>query len=164
MRILDEQGQEITLEEVDFNLGWLKNEEIVQNIPELTHYMVGRFYFEDGTSYTPIGEDDPHIEIINAEKGNFKYVPQNEEEPKQVRGMDIKLIVDQKARTITEDIQRYILYTKEELIQRELPQRVSAAEKAIEETDITIEDLILLMAEVLGGEEELPEEEEEPLE
>lgn len=164
MRILDEQGQEITLEEVNFDLGWLKNEKIVQNIPELTHYTVGHFYFEDGTSYTPKGNDDPHVKVINAQKGQFVYVPQEDEESKRVRGMDIKLIVDQKARTITEDIQRYILYTKEELIQRELPQRMSAAEEAIEETDVTIEDLILLMAEVLGGEEELPEEEEELLE
>ena len=160
MRILDEQGREIALEEVDFNLGYLKDEIIIsQIIPEQKHYKVGHFYFDDGTFYTPVTEDDPHINIIDAKTGRFTYVAQEGEEEKKVRGIDIRLVIDQEYQEFKEEIQRYILYTEYEKIQRAIPQRVEVIEENLQEADTTLEDLVLLLAEVLGGEE--PEEEPE---
>lgn len=191
MRILNEEGVEINPEDVDLSLGYLKEEEIVvDSHEEQHHYSVGNFYFKDNTSYHVESENDPHLEVIDAETGIFKYVPQEGEEEKEIRGMDIILIIDQEAGVDTEIIQRYILYTEEELIQRslpermdnaeetlqetseevenlvqnELPTRMEEAENAIQETGMNVEDLILLFAEVLGGEEIPEEEEEEPIE
>lgn len=158
MRILDEQGQEITLEDVDLSLGYLKEEELfVESRPEIKHYKALRFNFNDNSSYTPTSENDPHVQIIDAATGKFSYLPE-EGETRSVKGMSIGLVIDQEAQNIYETIQRYILYTEEELIQRSLPERMTSAEETLEETGLTVEDLILLMAEVLGG-EEIPEEE-----
>lgn len=164
MRILDEYGQEISIEDVDLDKGYLKEEEIfIETRPELKHYRVLRFNFSDGTFYIPTNEKDSHIKIIDATTGKFEYIP-DEGDTRKVKGMSIGLIIDQEAEEIYETIQRYILYTEEELVQRTLPERMASAEETIEETGLTIEDLILLMAEVLGGaeEEEIPEEEPEP--
>lgn len=161
MRILDEQGQEIALEDVDLSLGYLKEEELfIESRPEIKHYRVLRFNFNDNSSYTPTSENDPHIQVIDAAAGKFSYLPE-EGETRSVKGMSIGLVIDQEAQDIYETIQRYILYTEEELVQRTLPERMTSAEETIEETGLTIEDLILLMAEVLGG-EDIPEEEPVP--
>ena len=153
MRILDEQSNEIALEDVDFTLGYLKDEELVTHYSEQTHYEPGCFYFEDKSSYSPTGLDDPRIEVVVPGR-QYRYIPQEGEEEKEIRGIDIKLVIDQTAHDEIEQIQRYILYTKEELVQRALPDRVTNIEATLEEDDTTIEDLILLLAEVLGGEEE----------
>ena len=164
MRILDEQDREITLEDVDLTLGYLREETIViANHPKITHYEIGCFYFDDGSKYAPYGEDDPHVEVVDRGRNIYRYIPQEGEESHEVKGMDIKLVVDQEAYTERETIQRYLLYTEDEVVQHTLPKRVSDVEEALEENNLTIEDLILLMAEVLGGdEEEIPEEEETP--
>lgn len=160
MRILDEQDNEITLEDVDLTLGYLREETIIiANHPKITHYEIGCFYFDDDSKYIPYGEDDPHVEVVDRSRNVYRYIPQEGEESHEVKGMDIKLVVDQEAYTERETIQRYLLYTEDEIVQHTLPKRVSEIEQTLEENNLTIEDLILLMAEVLGGaEEEIPEE------
>lgn len=164
MRILDEQNQELSQEDVDLSLGYLKDEKLfIEHRPMETHYKVTCFVFTDGTSYRPVSEDDPHIRVVDAEKGQFEYVP-DEGDERTVKGAAIGVVVDKEAEDIYEDIKRYIRYREDELELRELPSRMEGAEESIvetqeglEEANINIEDLILLMAEILGGEE--PEEE-----
>ena len=168
MKILDENNQELNPEDVDLSLGYLKNEKVfVQHIPAQTHYKVNCFVFEDGSTYRPITENDSHIKIINAQKGQFDYI-HDEGETRTLKGAAIGLVVDKEAEDIYEDIKRYILFREDELELRELPSRMDTAEDSItetqeelEEANLNIEDLILLMAEILGGEEESEEEEEE---
>lgn len=168
MRILDEQNQELDPEEVDLSLGYLKDEKLfIERRPMETHYKVTCFVFTDGTSYRPVSEDDPHIRVVNAEKGQFEYIP-DEGDERTVKGAAIGVVVDKEAEDIYEDIKRYIRYREDELELRELPSRMEGAEESIvetqeglEEANINIEDLILLMAEILGGDEEEPEEESE---
>ncbi len=168
MRIFDEQGQELDLENIDLSLGYLKNEKLfLQHSPRITHYKVNCFIFDDNSHYYPVDENDSHIKVINAEKGQFDYIP-DKDETRVLKGAAIGLVVDKEAEDIYEDIQRYILYREDELELRELPSRMNNAEDSIvetqenlEEANLNIEDLILLMAEILGGEEEIPEEEQE---
>lgn len=171
MRILDEQNQELNQEDIDLSLGYLKDEKLfIERRPTETHYKVTCFVFTDGTSYRPISEDDPHIRVIDAEKGQFEYIP-DEGEEKTVKGAAIGMVIDKEAEDIYEDIKRYIRYREDELELHKLPSRIEGAEESIietqeglEEANINIEDLILLMAEILGGEEEPEEEpEDEPI-
>ena len=168
MRILDEQNQELSQKDIDLSLGYLKNEKLfIEHRPMETHYKVTCFVFTDGTSYRPISEDDPHIRVVDAEKGQFEYIS-DEGDEKTVKGAAIGVVVDKEAEDIYEDIKRYIRYREDELELRELPSRMEGAEESIvetqeglEEANINIEDLILLMAEILGGDEEEPDEESE---
>lgn len=168
MRILDEQNQELDPEEVDLSLGYLKDEKLfIEHRPMKTHYKVTCFVFTDGTSYRPVSEDDPHVRIVDAEKGQFEYIP-DEGDERTVKGAAIGVVVDKEAEDIYEDIKRYIHYREDELELHELPSRMEGAEESIvetqeglEEANINIEDLILLMAEILGGDEEESEDEPE---
>lgn len=165
MKILDENNQELNSEDIDLSLGYLKNEKVfVRHIPAQTHYKVNCFVFEDGSIYRPITENDSHIKIIDAQKGQFDYIP-DEGEIKTLKGAAIGLVVDKEAEDIYEDIQRYIVFRENELELRDLPSRMNNAENSIietqenlEEANLNIEDLILLMAEILGREEESEEE------
>lgn len=146
------------------------------------HYTVKAFYFDDGSSVEIESEDDPRIGIDDAEKGLFHYEPLAGENARKLRGIDLKEIEDvpavagQAAWDEYEDIQRYIEYTEEELeakaaqeaaaaeaaeraAARETfletaPERLNDAEDNIEEANGTIEDLILIMADLVGTEEE----------
>ena len=141
MRILDKQGQEISLEDVDFSLGYLKQEELfIESLPEIKHYRVLRFNFDDNSSYIPTSENDPHIQIIDAVAGKFSYLP-DEGETRSVKGMSIGLVIDQEAHDVYETIQRYILYTEEELVQRELPNRVLNLEDSTKNLDQNIKEV-----------------------
>lgn len=168
MRILDEQNQELSQEDVDLSLGYLKDEKLfIKKESMKAHYKVNCFVFTDGTSYTPESEDDPHIRVVDANKGQFEYIP-DEGDERTVKGAAIGLVVDKGPEDIYEDIKRYIRYRTDELELHKLPSRMEGAEESIvetqeglEEANINIEDLILLMAEILGGNEEEPEEEPE---
>lgn len=171
MRILDEQNQELSQEDVDLSLGYLKDEKLfIKKESMKAHYKVNCFVFTDGTSYTPESEDDPHIKVVDANKGQFEYIP-DEGDERTVKGAAIGLVVDKEPEDIYEDIKRYIRYRTDELELHKLPSRMEGAEESIvetqeglEEANINIEDLILLMAEILGGEEEPEEEpEDEPI-
>lgn len=162
MRILDENDQELTQEEIDFELGFLKEEKIlIKVLPLIQHYVVLRITFDDKTTYIPVSENDPHIEIIDAEQGSFSYIP-DEGDTRKIEGMSIGLVVDQEYSEEYEDILRYILYTEEELVQRGLPERMTVVEEEAEEIGLSVEDLILLLAEVLGGGDIPEDEDEEP--
>ena len=213
MRILDEQNQELSQEDVDLSLGYLKDEKLfIKKEPMKAHYKVNCFVFTDGTSYTPESENDPHIRVVDADEGRFEYIP-DEGDKRTVRGAAIGLVVDKEPEDIYEDIKRYIRYRTDELELHELPSRIISIESSVtktqqditktqqditktqqditetrenlvetqgtlsetqtglnetqeglietqeglEEANLNIEDLILLMAEILGGEE--PEEE-----
>lgn len=168
MRIFNEQDQELNREDIDLSLGYLKNEKLfLQHSPRITHYKVNCFIFDDNSHYYPTDENDSHIKVIDAKKGQFDYIP-DEGETRILKGAAIGLVVDKEAEDIYEDIQRYILYREDELELRELPSRMNNAEDSIvetqenlEEANLNIEDLILLMAEILGGEEEEISEEEQ---
>lgn len=216
MRILDEQNQELSQEDVDLSLGYLKDEKLfIKKEPMKAHYKVNCFVFTNGSSYTPESEDDPHIRVVDADEGRFEYIP-DEGDERTVRGAAIGLVVDKEPEDIYEDIKRYIHYRTDELELHGLPSRIISIESSVtktqqdvtqtqqditetreslvetqgtlsetqesltetqtglnetqeglvetqeglEEANLNIEDLILLMAEILGGEEE-PEEEPE---
>ena len=189
MRILDENDNEIQEEDVDLEEGYLTPDQIFKEhhdaVPaqaRVYHYEVTAVYFEDGTNYKPVGPNDPHITTEDPTSGHFYYVPQQGEELKQVRGMDLREVEDQAAVEAKEawdeyeDIQRYKLYTEEE---KEAKRQEKEAEEkkeellstgldrieGLESTDEThteeinaanesIDDLILLMADIVGSEEE----------
>lgn len=132
MRILDENDNEIQESDVDRNLGYLVYEQLfvkhhdeVEAKAEEGHYYPTCVYFENSTKYVvdTENEDDAHISP-NEDGKSFTYVPGEEEEPRDVRGMDVRWIVDspqvdaKEAYDEYEDIQRYKLYTEEELQER----------------------------------------------
>lgn len=162
MRIIDIDGNELSPEDVDLSIGYLREEELlIADIQEQSHKFVSEFYFDDHTRYTVTSEDDPHVKIISTSLGYFDYIP-DEGETRVLRGANIIKVVDVPASKQYETILRYLLYTEEELIQHQLPDRMNTAEEAIQETDTNVEDLILLLAEVLGGDDEEIEPEPEP--
>lgn len=142
MRILNEQNEEIQESEVNTKLGYLypdqilkEHHEAIEEVKEQGHYYPQTFYFEDGTRYDiPKGEDGKVIEddvhvSPNKDGVSFTYVPQEGEEDKEVHGTDVAYVIDvehQDAKDAwdeMEDIQRYRLYTEDELRQ----QAISAA-------------------------------------
>ena len=186
-RIFDIDDNEIQEEDVDLELGYLtpdrkfkEHHDAIEGQDRQFHYTVKAFYFDDGTSYKPTSESDPRIIIDDAQKGLFRYNPAKGE-VKKLRGIDLDEIEDapaiaaQEAWDEYEDIQRYTLYTEEEIAEREAqkqreaeeaekeaarqqfldegPARLESAETSIEETNVTVEDLILTMADLIGGEE-----------
>lgn len=147
MRILDENNEEIQPEDVDYNLGHLeydqlfvKHHDAVEASPEEGHYYPLKVYFEDGTKYEVDGEDENDSHIVPNEDGKtFEYVPEKREGPRDVRGMDVRWIVDKEqvdakeAYDEYEDIQRYKLYTEEELRERAERENI-AREKQLQQT------------------------------
>lgn len=172
IRILNEDDEEITMDEVDLELGYLRpgqllkeHHEAIELQEEQWHYAVTCFYFEDGSELKVESEDDPHIEKIDADNGVFGFIPQNEEEEQlAVKGIDLKQAVDQEqidakeAWDEYEQIQRYILYTPEELEEKKKreeeqakretfissgPERLDSAEVTIEDLTVTVSDLFI---------------------
>ena len=171
MRILDVDGNELKKEDLNYEKGYLISDKLFiahhDEIPEASeefHYEVGVFFFEDGTTLdvSEAGNADPHVKIIDQDKGVFDYIDMGE--GKTLRGIDVRYIVDKEqvehkdAYDEYEDIQRYILYTEAELAEQEKrkaeqkkqsaflstgPDRLSTAEGSID-------DLALMMAEVVG--------------
>lgn len=126
MRIFDENDNELREEDIDLEEGYLtpdrmfiKHHDAIEGHDRVFHYTVKAFYFEDGTSYEPQSENDPHIIIDDAQAGLFNY-NDIEGSGKKLRGIDLKEIEDspavpaQEAWDEYEDIQRYRLYTEEE--------------------------------------------------
>lgn len=126
MRIFDENGNELREEDIDLEEGYLtpdrmfiKHHDAIEGHDRVFHYTVKAFYFEDGTSYEPQSEDDPHIIVDDAQAGLFSY-NDIEGSGKKLRGIDLKEIEDspavpaQEAWDEYEDIQVYHLYTEEE--------------------------------------------------
>ena len=182
MRILDINDNELQKEEIDFELGYLEPDEIfvqhheaIEEQQREFHYAVSTFYFEDETSVKIENEDDPRVGKDDIYEGRFHYVPVDGEEPRQLRGIDLYEVEDKpyiaakEAWDEYESIQRYKLYTEAEIAQRAEDRkrqarqeellntgldRIEGAETNIESTNATVDDIILVMADLFGGEEE----------
>lgn len=141
MRIFDENGNEITEAEVDLEKGYTTQDQIfkehhdaIKEEAEKGHYTVDTWFFSDGTSYTCTGEDDPHIKIVDAEKGVFDYEDQGE--GKTYHGASLSYVVDSAKVDGVEEwdeyetILRYTLYTEEQIKARE-----EAKEKAAKQAE-----------------------------
>lgn len=172
IRILNEDDEEITMDDVDLELGYLRPDQLLKEHHEAIefqeeqwHYAVTCFYFEDGSELKIESEDDPHIEKIDADNGVFGFIPQTEEEQAwALKGIDLKQAVDQEqidakeAWDEYEQIQRYILYTPEELEEKKKreeeqakretfmssgPERLDTAEINIEDLTVTVSDMFV---------------------
>ena len=153
--IIDQNNQEIT--DPDLELGYLRKEIFKvhhESVPETWHYKVVSFDFSNGEIYVPESENDPHIKIIDAQKGIFEYVNLDGEEKHTVTGQTITAIVDQNFIPAYDEetiFYRYVLYTEKELADREF---MANGPAMLAEAQETIEDLLLMLAELVGGEEE----------
>ena len=182
MKILDIEGNELQEDSLDFEKGYLEGEDVFvkhhDEIPEQErefHYKVVAFRFEDGTSLIIENEDDPHIEKIDIYKGIFRYKSLEGEEEKVASNIEIEEVEDKpyipgkKAWDEYEEIGRYHLYTQEELDWKKQERerwertkefmetglnRIEQSEENIQETSSTVDDLVLVMADLFGGEEE----------
>ena len=179
MRILNERNEEIQESDVDTNLGYLVNDQILKKHHEATpavdekgHYYPQTFYFEDGSQYdvNTDGDNDPCVKAHD-DGVSFSYVPPEGEEPREVKGCDVKYIIDvehQEAKDAydeMENIQRYKLYTAEELKERQEAkekeqkreeflttglERLSTAETDIDTVAASVDDITTLMADMIG--------------
>lgn len=192
MRILDENDNEITEADIDLEKGWTAQNDIfkehhdaVEEKEEESHYTVDTWFFSDGTSYTCTGEDDPHIEVIDAKKGFFKYKDQGEGKTSQ--GGSLTYVVDSAKVDGVEEwdeyetILRYTLYTEEQIKSRK-----EAEEKATKQAEFmnagpdqlaantesintlteqlaanaeSLDDLFIALADVVAGEDSVESEE-----
>ena len=184
MRILDENDQELQEEDLDLTLGYLSYDQILKEhheaVPEVKeegHYYPKTFYFMDGTKYdvTVEGENDPCVQP-NEDGVSFTYIAPEGEEPREYKGCDVKYIIDvehedaKEAWDEYEDIQRYKLYTEEQL--REQATAKAEAERkqnlniqtmslmsrmiapmTLEMTDEEVQDFSLIMPEFVAGNE-----------
>lgn len=172
--ILDENDEVVI--NPDLTLGYLKKEKIIHHIdavPAITHRWITAVYFKDNTALYP-KDGDPHI-VTEGSKIYFRFLP--EETPKEIRGQVFSDIIDtpgEPARDEEQTIYRYILYTGQELADREFldatPARLTAIEsdandlleavaelagsdleERVSETQATVDDLLLVVADLLGG-------------
>lgn len=171
MRILNEQDQEIEASSVDLDLGYLKPDKIfitrheeILGEEEIWHYAVSCVYFEDG-SFEKTRDNDERIKIIDKQVGIFEWIPQAEED-RVAKGMDLQKVIDKEAIAPKpawdeyEDIQRYVLYTEEELEQRKQekeeaekranflttgPDRLASTEVSIGDLSIAVSDIFMNM-------------------
>ena len=180
MRILDEQDQEIQESDVDLNLGYLKSDQILKEhheaVPEIEeegHYYPETFYFMDDTDYkvNVEGENDPHVKA-NDDGVSFSYIPGEGEPEREFKGCDVKYIIDvehqdaKEAYDEMEDIQRYKLYTKEQLEENRKnreeaekrenfmstgPDRLDNAESNIDTVSTNVDDITMLLADMIGA-------------
>ena len=168
MRILDENDQELQQEDLNLTLGYLVSDQILKDYPET-------FYFMDGSQYKvdTEGENDPCVEP-NEDGVSFNYVAPEGEEPREYKGCDVKYIIDvehqdaKEAYDEMEDIQRYKLYTEEQLRENavnqanaERQEKLStqaislmsfmAAPMSLEMTDDEVQNFALIMPDFIAG-------------
>lgn len=154
--IYDQTNKEIT--DPDLNLGYLRKETFTIHhsmVPEVWHYKVVSFEFSNGEIYVPESENDPHIRIIDAQAGIFEYISQEGEEEHTVVGQTITAVIDQRETPAWDEaktLYRYVLFTEKELADREF---IANGPQLLAEAQETIEDLLLMLAELVGGEEEV---------
>lgn len=105
-RILDAQGNELKLEDIDLNAGKLVDETItvhhdaVEGVEEVSHVEVLKEYYETGPNGEPVLDEDGHKIVFGKDVKTIIDVP----------GVEAKPAYDER-----EEIQRYIPYTAEEL-------------------------------------------------
>ena len=182
MRILDENDQELQQEDLNLTLGYLVSDQILKEhhdaVPEVQeegHYYPETFYFMDGSQYkvNTESENDPCVEP-NEDGVSFNYVAPEGEEPREYKGCDVKYIIDvehqdaKEAYDEMEDIQRYKLYTEEQLRENavnqanaERQEKLSAqaislmsfmaAPMSLEMTDDEVQNFALIMPDFIAG-------------
>lgn len=182
MRILDENDQELQQEDLNLTLGYLVSDQILKEhhdaVPEVQeegHYYPETFYFMDGSQYEvdTESENDPCVEP-NEDGVSFNYVAPEDEEPREYKGCDVKYIIDvehqdaKEAYDEMEDIQRYKLYTEEQLRENavnqanaERQEKLSAqaislmsfmaAPMSLEMTDDEVQNFALIMPDFIAG-------------
>lgn len=170
-KILDEEGNELDINNLDLNHGHLVDESILiedrKYVPGKEgkrHFKVDRFYFDDGTSMEITDEDDPHVEVIDADKCEFWYKDQGE--GKEFSGlMDCSVVVDEEpvaevlAQKIYENIRRYKKYTPEEQAEfdaymaKETNKQIllDTGLERLMNTENNIDDIMLALAEMIGA-------------
>lgn len=153
--ILDQSNQEI--ENPDLTLGYLKKEYFTvhhESVPEKWHYQITSFDFSDGEIYTVESQSDPHVQIVDSKRGIFNYVPLEGEEKRIVTGQTISAVIDQQmapAWDETKTFYRYVLYSEKELAEKDF---LVNGPKSLADAQETIDELLLVIADLLGGEEE----------
>lgn len=153
--ILDQDNQEIT--DPDLELGYLRKEEFNihhESIPEQWHYKVVSFRFTDGEVYKVEDENDSHVKIIDSQKGIFNYQSLDGEPERTIVGQTIAPIIDNALIPAWDEIKtfyRYVPYTEKELSDKEF---LASGPASLAEAQETIEDLLLVIADLLGGSEE----------
>lgn len=153
VRILDQDGNELTEGQIDYSKGHLETEEVfvahheaIEAIPQQEHYFVQSVFFDvstdnEGNKYYPedwynLEDGDPRIEVIDAQSGAFNIV----DKTLNVRGMVIKKVVDvegapaKDAYDEKETIKRYIPFTTAELEEQEKTKK----QEKIRESLVTI--------------------------
>lgn len=164
--IFDQTNQEIT--NPDLTAGYLVKEYFTTHIPmvpEKWHYVVKSFKFSNGEIYRVTSESDQHVKVIDADKGIFEYQSLEGEEERTVAGQVVTSVKDQSmipARDEEKIIYRYVPYTEKELADKEF---LANGPTLLAEAQETIDDLLLTIAELIGGAEEevtTPEEEVTP--
>lgn len=170
MRILNEEDVEIKESDVDTTKGYLKaDKKFVAHhkeqaeIPERKHYQVIRFSFEDGSHMLIEDNTDAHVKVIDDQAGVFEYVDQGE--GNVYHGAELKSVIDQEhvehkdAYDEYEDIQRYVLYTQEELAARKKAEEKQAKQATFLEdgpdqlkfNTASIGDLTVMLSEIVAG-------------
>lgn len=173
MKIYNEEDVEIKESDVDTTKGYLKSDKkfIVHHeeqpeISEKKHYEVERFVFEDGSQMLIETNEDAHVKVIDDQAGVFEYVDQGE--GNIYYGAEIKSVIDQEhiehkdAYDEYEDIQRYVLYTEEELKARKEAEEKQAKQTAfmengpdqLESNTTSIGDLTIMLSEIVAGSDE----------
>lgn len=172
MKIFDENGNllgdsesyepDLELGRVSYDTRAGKHYEAEPEIKEEYHYEVSRWYFEDGTSMDPTGNDDPHVKVIDDQTGKFEYVDCGE--GKSYRGADITKVVDvehvdaKDAYDETETVEIYTKYTQEELDKFAAQKAKDARQVAfmkngpdqLDTNTVNIEDLTVMISEMAG--------------
>lgn len=157
----------------------IKEHPAQERVEAIQHYKVKTFYFSDGTSLDIEDEHDPHVIVEDLDAGCFSYQNLPGEEEKTVHGIELEYVTDKEGQepreawTEYEDIQRWIPYTEEELQARKeeeerqakqqqllntgldsieaLNLRADAAENHIHETQVTLDDVVLMMADIVNA-------------
>lgn len=131
-RILDAQGNELKLEDIDLNAGKLVDETItvhhdaVEGVEEVSHVEVLKEYYETGPDGEPVLDEDGHKIVFGKDVKTIIDVP----------GVEAKPAYDEQ-----EEIQRYIPYTAEELdkiAKEKTDTQASAAVEAAEKSAIRL--------------------------
>lgn len=173
-RILDENDNELTTEQADTELGYLYPDSIVKEhhdevkaVSEVGHYYPETFYFENGDPYAVQGEEedaDPHVGKTDKE-GVFTFIAQTPEEASlQVRGVDVKWVIDTPAVEYKaayddhEEIQRYHKYSEEELAERKKMKETQEKQTKfmtegpdqLDSNTSSIDDLTVMISEMVG--------------
>jgi len=167
----------------DLERGFLTEERVTihhPRVPAQGHYKVTSVQLSDGTVFYPT-EDDPRIDLPNPQDHHWRYVPQDEESANLVVVSScINWIVDVPeipSYDSEEIIYRYRLYTDKQLnnniFLNEAPERLETVENdsidlletvaelagsdiedRVLEAQETIDDLLLIIADLVGGAEE----------